>query len=335
MQTTSPSPAHGIRAEIERLLETETRPDLLYRSLVDRLKHNTNQCPEESAALHATLAHVLESHITSQPVCHATIHLLRNDRDNHFPESLSLSVSTALRAIPSLDVHAYHFRILLSALDLPVLRDASLEACQSILYSRCERVSTRELREFARELISFFRRCPFNHPLKESVKGIAHTIFTIGHSMPSEPEHALAVTSSDVMNNDSNQEASQILLKLFMQRPPASTLDRLTAEDFKHVGDLSGLTIEEFRVTAETLSLYAARDGGALDAFLRIAKSPHDPAVSVQTRTQALASFLATTRRRGGLSVEVERQILATSAEIPELRFISDAHETTGEASAE
>lgn len=333
---TIPSPfAHDFKAEVERILATETRSEHLHRLLDARLKEYSLQVPEHADSPYAISAQVLEAHIALQPVCLAAIQLLKNDHDNLFPESLAHSLGAALRAIPSHGEKDNYFHTLLSALNVPILRDASLEACKSILCTQSQSPASRELREFAREIISLFRRSQFDHPLREHVKGVAHNIFTVGQSMPSQPESPVVANSSSVTNHEANREASQILLKLFMQRPPQITLDRLTIEDFKRVGELSGLSLEEFKVTAETLSRYASRDGGALDAFLRIAKSPHDAAVSMQTRTQALAGFLATYRRRGSLSFEVERKILATSAEIPELPFLADADVAAGEPSAE
>lgn len=318
--------------ELSRLLASESNTTTFGRDLVDMINERTRYSPEESKAFYAVAATTLEPHLSSQHVCHAAILLLKANRERPLPERFIHSVSAAVRATTTLHQNRGGYLTLLSALEVPPLRHAALETCEAILHDSSSTLPKRELREFARELISFFRRCRCEDPLKERVKGYAHNIFTVGQSIASEPQ----LESPEPMHNagaqEAHHEASQILLHLIMQRPPRSTLDRLTTDDFRRIGDLSGLTLEQFKMTAEVLSQYAALDGGALDAFLRVAKRAHEPTVSAQTRTQALASFLAASRRRGVLSHEVERQILATSAEIPELPFISQAEASAADA---
>lgn len=333
MGTNHTSPTQDLSAELERLIESESHTERLSRALINSCNDYLLRFPDQSVAIHETIATTLERYLASHPICYAAIQLLKTDRGNHFTDRFVLSVSNAVRAYSSPLGRGNNFHLVLLALEVPALRAASLEACQSILSSPPESTAKRDLREFARELISFFRRCRCDHPLKESVKTLAHHIFTVGQSISLRAGDAGSTTVSHDTDRNSHEEASRILLKLFMQRPPQSTLDRLTGEDFKRVGELSGLTIEEFKVTAEILAQYATKDGGALDAFIRVAKSPHDAGVSVQTRTQALAGFLATSRRRGSLSHEIERQILATSAEIPELPFITNVDTSASEAS--
>jgi hypothetical protein len=309
------------RDDLSLLLTSGQRPEHLARAIIDLLKQYSLQSPDEPSVFHAIAASILEAHRSSQQICLAALSIVKLDRDSKYSEPLVLVLQSALQASPSLHGERGSYHIILSALEVPCLQHASLEACETILTDQSTPTAPRERREFARELLALFRRGRLEDPLKERIKSHAHSIFTLGQLVTSQPALVPPPQSQDVEPNHEKQDASRVLLNLIMQRPPSSTLDRLTGEDFNRIGELSGLSLEQFKITVETLSLYAARDGGALDAFLRIAKAEHDAMVSVQTRTQALASFLAISRRRGGLSHEIERQILATSAQIPELSF--------------
>jgi hypothetical protein len=93
-------------------------------------------------------------------------------------------------------------------------------------------------------------------------------------------------------------------------------------QDFQVLRQVTGLTLEVFRLVTERIRRRAASDPWARVAILDLVRSPHEPDVTARVRTAVLGALVNDARRVGKLSMQLEKEVFAISAEIPELPFL-------------
>ena len=210
-------------------------------------------------------------------------------------------------------------RLLLEALGISTLRDSALQLIHQILSDR-PKTEDRQRATIAREVLHRFRIGELSEdfgPLRD----LAYKVFVLGDGHRrtrtdtlSRIQHPPAPCEESL--EDKIARAAR-LLPMLAETPTKKTSQRLTIDDFRALGTLSGLSHPQFRGVCAAITREALTDPSALTALLNIAKATHDESVTVQLRTSSLAALLSEGRRTGKLSPVVERSVLATSAEIP------------------
>lgn len=217
-------------------------------------------------------------------------------------------------------IRAYS-RLLIESLGIPTLRDSALKLIHQVLSDR-SKTNDRQRATIAREVLHRFRTGELSEdlgPLRE----LAYKVFVLGadHRRTrtdtlSRIQHAPAPCEESL--EDKIARAAR-LLPILAEMPAKRTPQRLTVDDFRALGTLSGLSHPQFRGVCAAMTRDALTDPSALTALLNIAKATHDESVTMQLRTSSLAALLSEGRRTGNLSPVVERSVLATSAEIPHI----------------
>jgi hypothetical protein len=98
---------------------------------------------------------------------------------------------------------------------------------------------------------------------------------------------------------------------------------RLMPQDFQVLRQVTGLKLDVFRLLTERIRRRAASDPWARLAVLDLVRSPHEPEVTARVRTAVLGALVNDARRIGKLSTQLEKEVFAISAEIPDLPFLS------------
>ena len=220
----------------------------------------------------------------------------------------------------SLSIQAYS-RLLIESLGIPTLRDSALKLIHQLLSER-SKTYDRQRATIAREVLHQFRTGELSKdlgPLRE----LAYKIFVLGagHRRTrtdtlSRIQHAPLPCEESL--EDKIARAAR-LLPILAETSAKKTSQRLTIDDFRALGTLSGLSHPQFRGVCAAITRDALTDPSALTALLNIAKATHDDSVTIQLRTSSLAALLSEGRRSGKISPMVERSVLATSAEIPHI----------------
>jgi hypothetical protein len=96
---------------------------------------------------------------------------------------------------------------------------------------------------------------------------------------------------------------------------------RLTPEELRTLGSAQNLTLEEFKELARLLQPRAVKDEFARNTLLLLTQSQHAPEVTAVVRTATLGNLLNEARRYGKPPPDLEREVLAVSAKMPQLRF--------------
>jgi hypothetical protein len=102
---------------------------------------------------------------------------------------------------------------------------------------------------------------------------------------------------------------------------------RLMPQDFQVLRQVTGLKLDVFRLLTERIRRRAASDPWARLAVLDLVRSQHEPDVTARVRTAVLGALVNDARRIGKLSTQLEKEVFAISAEIPDLPFL--CHEPT------
>ncbi len=209
---------------------------------------------------------------------------------------------------------------LLRALESPVLRTVAAESILHILKDpSSEHATTRKA--FAGQVLTSSRHLGTS----EELQRVARTVFASGYA---ERRSALVATPSlqtptpsDNTASDGSEEqvltkAHQLVRKLIA--PEGSALvPRLQPQDFQLLRKVSGLNLEVFRGVTDRIRVRAVSEPWARAAILDIVKAPHEDGVTVSIRTSVLGALVNEARRIGKLSLELEKEVFAVSAEFP------------------
>jgi hypothetical protein len=138
------------------------------------------------------------------------------------------------------------------------------------------------------------------------------------HVEPKKPEaHVPAPTQKE-----RSTRTSQIIAKLLRDDNP-STVTRMVPEELHLLRQVENLSVEEFKVITQRLQTRAVSDAWARTSILDLVRLPHASAVTAKVRTAALGALISEARRLGRLSVDLEKEVFAVSAEIPSLPFLA------------
>jgi hypothetical protein len=236
------------------------------------------------------------------------------------------AVDHRLHDIPAYSEHTSptmrgYCRLLIEALGVPTLQDSALKLIHQVLQDR-PKTDDRQRAIVAREVLHRFRTGEISAdfgPLRE----LAYKIFVLGASHRRTRTDTLsrihyAPAPCEESLEDKTVRAAR-LLPLLTESDTRKPSARLTVDDFRALGTLTGLSYPQFRGVCASITREALTEPSALNALLTIAKATHDESVTVQVRTSSLAAVVSEGRRMGKLSHMVERSVLATSAEIPHL----------------
>jgi hypothetical protein len=135
-----------------------------------------------------------------------------------------------------------------------------------------------------------------------------------------EPKKREGSTTSN-SQNDRSVRTAQVIAKLVRDDNP-STVTRMVPEELHLLRQVENLSVEEFKVITRRLQVRAVSDPWARTTVLDLVRLPHAPAVTAKVRTAALGALISEARRMGRLSLELEKEVFAVSAEIPSLPFL-------------
>jgi formiminotetrahydrofolate cyclodeaminase len=96
-------------------------------------------------------------------------------------------------------------------------------------------------------------------------------------------------------------------------------------EELHVLRQVEELSLEEFKGITQRLNSRAVSDPWARTVILDLVRLPHAAEVSAKVRTAALGALISEARRLGRLSLELEKEVFAVSAEIPSLPFLGDS----------
>lgn len=213
--------------------------------------------------------------------------------------------------------------ILLKAVESPVLRESATTAITAILSSNDSGL-LREKRALATQLLNLIRhQSGYN-----DIKRLAATTFatTLGtgaqipsNSRPSQWSTASAPGSTQQLLSERRSAQALHLIQRITGEGGAREVARLMPTDFQVLKAITGLSLETFRLVCERLRMRAVSDPWARSTLLELARAPHDSSVTSSVRTAMLGSLVSEARKIGKLSAELEKEVYATSATIPEM----------------
>jgi len=209
---------------------------------------------------------------------------------------------------------------LLRALESPALRIVACESILHILRSPSSEHATAR-KGFAGQVLTTSRHLGTS----EELQRVARTVFTSGYAerratpvaTPSiQPRVPLDDPTSQENGEQTLIKAQQLVRKLVA--PEGSALvPRLQPQDFQLLRKVSGLNLEVFRGVTDRIRVRAVSEPWARAAILDIVKAPHEDGVTASIRTSVLGALVNEARRIGKLSLELEKEVFAVSAEFP------------------
>jgi|GEM_PF-3323457 len=134
---------------------------------------------------------------------------------------------------------------------------------------------------------------------------------------------ALGKASSSDTHQSESARAKKVISKLLRDDNP-TTVMRMIPEELHVLRQVEDLSLEEFKVITQRLNTRAVSDPWARTVILDLVRLPHAVEVTAKVRTATLGALISEARRLGRLSVELEKEVFAVSAEIPSLPFLGD-----------
>ena len=116
-----------------------------------------------------------------------------------------------------------------------------------------------------------------------------------------------------------NQTTTTLLIEKIIQDDETKVVQRLLAQDFQQLRQTCGLNLVTFDRLSSRLLDRATSEPWARAALLSIASASHQKCVTLSTRANILGTLIASARRRGILTHEMEQEVLATSTHISNL----------------
>ena len=223
--------------------------------------------------------------------------------------------------------------VLCRAFEAPLLRDVAADVLHSMLRDETH-LKAIDRRTIAEHVLSVFRRTAAIDERYRPLRRIASALYTGGatRSLPqASPPHVQSEPESLNREETSLSPAARKIIESLLADTGTEVISRLVAHDYEMIRGVHGLSLEDFRVLTARLRPRASIDPWARSALLSIVRAPHSASVSCSVRTAVLGSLVNEARRMGGLSSQIEKEVLSISAEIPSLVSISeeDDGETT------
>lgn len=223
--------------------------------------------------------------------------------------------------------------VLCRAFEAPLLRDAAADVLHSMLRDEVLLMAN-DRRTLAEHVLSVFRKTVAIEERYRPLRRIASALYTGGgtRSLSQAPPPRVQNEPSS-MNREQTalSPAARKIVESLLADTSGEVVSRLVAHDYEIIRGVHGLSLEDFRVLTARLRPRASIDPWARSALLSIVRAPHSASVSCSVRTAVLGSLVNEARRMGGLSSQIEKEVLSISAEIPSLVSISeeDDGETT------
>ena len=222
--------------------------------------------------------------------------------------------------------------VLLRAFEAEQLTSSAARHISVFLRDRTPALAT-ERKLFANQLLSLLRAPPVDGESHTELKRLAVCVFTTGFSAPvtrpSPPPPPLAPDRAMSISEPSSPGMTPVAAGLIQKLIADERLEfvpRLMPQDFQVLRQVTGLKLDVFRMLTERIRRRAASDPWARLAILDLVRSPHEPEVTARVRTAVLGALVNDARRIGKLSTQLEKEVFAISAEIPDLPFLSHDH---------
>jgi hypothetical protein len=210
--------------------------------------------------------------------------------------------------------------VLTRTLESPLLREAASVAVEAVLRNTDRNLSTQR-RALAGTVLQILRHVS-DYP---ELKRVASLVFTTGDSSRTTTTSALrAIAFGPAVPTDTPHPQQRIVEKLLGADGTAHA-ERLTPNEFQCLRQLTGLSLDSFRVITDRIRMRATSESWARAAILDLARAPHAPEVTRNIRTAALGALVSEARKLGRLSSQIEKEIFAVSAEIPTLTYLIGA----------
>jgi hypothetical protein len=147
-----------------------------------------------------------------------------------------------------------------------------------------------------------------------ALKQAASTTYIMGYAdSPVQPNRERYETST------TKKRTATLLIEKIIQDEETKVVQRLLAQDFQQLRQTCGLDLVTFDRLSNRLLDRATSEPWARAALLSIASASHQKCVTLSTRTNILGTLIASARRRGILTHEMEQEVLATSTHISNL----------------
>lgn len=219
--------------------------------------------------------------------------------------------------------------VLCRALEAPLLREVAARSLHAMLSDETQLLSN-DLRMLAEQVLSVFRTTVDIENCYRPLRRLASAFYTVGttRSLPqATPAHIRPPSPSINREPMALSPTAQKIMESLLAETGAEAVTRLMAQDYEVIRTVQGLSLEDFRTITARLRPRASTDPWARAALLTIVRAPHAPSVSCSVRTAVLGGLVNDARRVGGLSTQIEKEVLSISAEIPSLMTISDKDE--------
>ncbi len=223
--------------------------------------------------------------------------------------------------------------VLLRAFEAPQLIEIASSHISTFLRG-LDPCMTNERKAFAGQFLSAVRTLSYRSESIVELTRVATCVFATGilttprRSTPPPPptfDSRSKAAGSEAVAPGLTPHAADLVKKLVAD-DRQELVPRLLPQDFQVLRQVAGLQLEVFRLVTERIRRRAASDPWARAAILDLVRAPHDPEVTGRVRTAVLGALVNDARRIGKLSTQLEKEVFAISAEIPDLPFLNHEH---------
>jgi hypothetical protein len=203
--------------------------------------------------------------------------------------------------------------ILFRCLEASCLRPMASRTLTAILHDT-KRNEAQIRKGLAAAILKRSRSIHDSSPEFTALKQAASTTYIMGYAdSPVQPNRERYETST------TKKRTATLLIEKIIQDEETKVVQRLLAQDFQQLRQTCGLDLVTFDRLSNRLLDRATSEPWARAALLSIASASHQKCVTLSTRTNILGTLIASARRRGILTHEMEQEVLATSTHISNL----------------
>jgi hypothetical protein len=295
----------------------------------------------EAALYERALNDFLRANASNPEALYIGAQLLRiqsNHRDKSDHDLVS-ALRESLEAIPPISSLSSKQEIietryvLLRAFEAEQLASIAARHISAFLRDQTPTLAT-ERKALANQLLPLLRASGVDGDSNVELKRLAVCVFTTGLCAPvtrrSPPPPPIPSDRSALISEPSSPGVTTVAVGLIQKVLADERLEfvaRLMPQDFQVLRQVTGLKLDVFRLLTERIRRRAASDPWARLAVLDLVRSQHEPDVTARVRTAVLGALVNDARRIGKLSTQLEKEVFAISAEIPDLPFL--CHEPT------
>lgn len=321
------------------ILERMSSPSRSDIHTIANALHNlaTNSSGAEAPLYESALNNFIRANANHLEALSIGAQLLRiqNNHDHQSPEALVSALRESLEAVPPISSlspkqETIETRyVLLRAFEAAQLASIATRQISTFLHDQTPTLAT-ERKAFANQLLPLLRTSAADGDSFVELKRLAVCVFTTGFSAPvtrpSPPPPPIASVHPGSISEPTSPGMTPVAVALIQKLVADERLEfvaRLLPQDFQVLRQVTGLKLDVFRLLTERIRRRAASDPWARLAVLDLVRSPHEPQVTARVRTAVLGALVNDARRIGKLSTQLEKEVFAISAEIPDLPFLS------------